>query len=94
MAPGARALLTFYLLDDDSRAALADGRARQPFAAPAGEQAIADPDVTMAAVAHDRDSLLAALAQLGLEVAAVHDGRWRGGAGLSYQDLVVARAPG
>jgi SAM-dependent methyltransferase len=94
MAPGARALLTFFLLDEDSRAALADGRARQPFAAPAGEQAIADPDVTMAAVAHDRDSLLAALAQLGLEVAAVHDGRWRGGAGLSYQDLVVARAPG
>ena len=32
MAPGAGALLTFFLLDDDSRAALADGRARQPFA--------------------------------------------------------------
>ena len=48
----------------------------------------------MAAVAHDRASVLEALAQRGLEAAAVHDGSWRGGAGLSYQDLVVARAPG
>jgi SAM-dependent methyltransferase len=93
MAPGASALLTFFLLDDDSRAALAEGRARQPFVEPTGEQAIADPDVTMAAVAHDRASVLAALAGLGLEVAAVNDGSWRGSAGLSYQDLVVARAP-
>jgi hypothetical protein len=53
--PGARwrrgrgALLTFFLLDDDSRAALAAGRARQPFADATGEQAVADPEVTMAA---------------------------------------------
>jgi SAM-dependent methyltransferase len=94
MAPGARALLTFFLLDDDSRAALAAGRARQPFAEATGDQAIADPEVTMAAVAHDRASVLDGLDGLGLEVAAVHDGTWRGGPGLSYQDLVVARAPG
>jgi hypothetical protein len=50
--------------------------------------------VTMAAVAHDRAAVLDGLERLGLEVAAVHDGSWRGGAGLSYQDLVVARAPG
>jgi hypothetical protein len=94
MAPEASALLTFFLLDDDSRAALADGRARQPFAEASGEQAVADPEVTMAAVAHDRASVLGGLQGLGLEVAAVHDGTWRGGAGLSYQDLVVARARG
>jgi SAM-dependent methyltransferase len=50
-------------------------------------------DVTVAAVAHDRASVLKALERLGLD-AAVHRGSWRGGAGLSYQDLVVARAPG
>jgi SAM-dependent methyltransferase len=94
LAHGGRALLTFFLLDDDSRAALAAGRARQRFAEPAGEQAIADRDVTMAAVAHDRASILDALRRLGLEVAAVNDGSWRGAAGVSYQDLVVARAPG
>ena len=94
MGPGAVALLTFFLLDDASRAALAGGRACQPFAESTGEQAIADPEVTMAAVAYDRASVLEALAQRGLEAAAVHDGNWRGGAGLSYQDLVVARAPG
>ena len=94
LAPGAGALLTFFLLDEDSRAAVADGRARQPFADTGGAQAMADPDVTMAAVAHDRASVLDVLGQLGLEVTAVHAGTWRGGAGLSYQDLVVARAPG
>jgi SAM-dependent methyltransferase len=93
LAPGATALLTFFLLDGRSRAALADGRARQQFAEPTGEQAIADLAVTMAAVAHDRASVLEALERLGLDTA-VHDGGWRGGAGLSYQDLVVARAPG
>jgi SAM-dependent methyltransferase len=94
MAPGASALLTFFLLDDDSRAALAAGRARQPFADATGEQAVADPAVTMAAVAHERAAVLEGLERLGLSVRAVHDGTWRGGAGLSYQDLVVARAPG
>ena len=37
------ALLTFFLLDEGSRAALAAGRARQAFVEPAGEQAIAEP---------------------------------------------------
>jgi hypothetical protein len=45
-------------------------------------------------VAHERASMLEGLERLGLAVGAVHDGTWRGGAGLSYQDLVVARAPG
>jgi SAM-dependent methyltransferase len=94
MAPGASALLTFFLLDDDSRAALAGGRARQPFAEATGAQAIADPEVTMAAVAHARAPVLEELEGVGLETVAVHDGSWRGGAGLSYQDLVVVRAPG
>ena len=48
----------------------------------------------MAAVAHDRASVLDELARQGLDLASVHYGSWRGGAGLSYQDLVVARAPG
>jgi SAM-dependent methyltransferase len=94
LAPGGVALLTFFLLDDGSRAALAAGRARQAFADATGEQAIADPEVTMAAVGHDRAGILGALARQNLEVAAVHDGAWRGDTGLSYQDVVVARAPG
>jgi SAM-dependent methyltransferase len=94
LAPGGVALLTFFLLDHNSRGALADGRARQAFADFGAEQAIADRDVTMAAVAHDRASVLDALAGRGLEAVAVHDGTWRGAAGVTYQDLVVARTPG
>jgi len=94
LGPGGTALLTFFLLDDASRAALAAGRARRRFGEAGGEQAIADRDVTMAAVAYDRGFVLAQMASAGLDVAAVHEGSWRGGDGISYQDLVVARAPG
>jgi SAM-dependent methyltransferase len=73
LAPGGVALLTFFLLDDASRAAIAAGRAHQRFGG-------AD------AVAHDRATVLEAIG-----AATVHEGRWRGGDGLSYQDLVVAR---
>jgi SAM-dependent methyltransferase len=76
LAPGGVALLTFFLLDADSRAAIADGRVRQAFGG-------------AAAVAHDRVAILDASGQ-----PEVHEGTWRGGAGLSYQDLVVVRAPG
>jgi SAM-dependent methyltransferase len=69
LAPGGTALLTFFLLDDASRAAIAAGRVRQRFGG-------AD------AVAHERAVVGAAT---------VHEGRWRGGDGLSYQDLVVVR---
>jgi SAM-dependent methyltransferase len=94
LAPGGAGVMTFFLLDDGSRAALAAGRTRQAFAHAEAAQAIADPEVRMAAVAHERGSVLAWAALAGLEVAAVHEGTWRGGAGLSYQDLVVVRATG
>jgi SAM-dependent methyltransferase len=76
LAPGAVAMLTFFLLDDDSRASIEGGRARQAFGG-------AD------AVAHERATVMQAAG-----AASVHEGRWRGGSGVSYQDLVVARAPG
>jgi SAM-dependent methyltransferase len=76
LAPGGIALLTFFLLDDNSRAAIEAGRVRQVFGG-------AD------AVAHDRAPVLETIGM----PATVHEGGWRGGAGLSYQDLVVVRAP-
>jgi SAM-dependent methyltransferase len=77
LAPGGVALLTFFLLDDGSRAAIEAGNARQVFGG-------AD------AVAHDRAAVLDSIAA----PATVHEGTWRGGQGLSYQDLIVVRAPG
>jgi SAM-dependent methyltransferase len=77
LAPGGVALLTFFLLDDGSRAAIEAGRVRQAFGG-------AD------AVAHDRAAVLGSIAA----PTTVHEGRWRGGQGLSYQDLIVVRALG
>jgi SAM-dependent methyltransferase len=93
LAPHGALVATFFLLDDGSRAALAAGATRQAFLEPSGEMALGDPDVPAAAVAHDRESILGALARRDLAAAAVHEGAWRGGAGLTYQDLVIARTP-
>lgn len=91
LAPGGRVLATFFLLDADAEAAIARGRADFAFAH-AGEgtrvQFAENPDH---AVAHPRESMLAAFAGLGLDVQNVLTGGWRSGAGEPYQDVVIAR---
>jgi SAM-dependent methyltransferase len=93
LAPGGRALATFFLLDDRSRAAIADGVAGLPFLDPEGEVAVVSEEVPEEAVAYDRAWIEAALSRHGLELLAVHEGTWTGAEdGVSFQDLVVARA--
>jgi SAM-dependent methyltransferase len=94
LAPGGRALLTFFLLDDDSRAAIAQQRAGLPFLDADEPVAVVSDDLPEEAVAYDRGWLDAALARHGLATRAVHPGSWRGGDdGRSFQDLVLASRP-
>jgi SAM-dependent methyltransferase len=93
LAPGGRVLATFFLLDADARAALAEGRTGLAFGPQAGPVAVVREDVPEEAVAHDRGWLDAALARHGLAPTCVEPGSWRGGTARSrsFQDLVVAR---
>jgi SAM-dependent methyltransferase len=85
LRPGGRALITFFVLDDESRAAIGDGRAALAFLEPDAHVAVLSEDVPEEAVAYDEAWVRA---HLGVE--AVHHGGWRGRPGRSFQDLVIA----
>jgi SAM-dependent methyltransferase len=87
LAPGGRVLATAFVLDP---------HAPDPalvFGPPRDGTAVVDPAVPEEAVAFDEDWLLEALRAAGLDLVALHPGSWTGRAdGLSFQDVVVARA--
>jgi SAM-dependent methyltransferase len=84
LRPGGRALVTFFLLDDASRAAIADGRAALAFHEPEGHVAVLREELPEEAVAYDE-----AWVRARARVRDVHPGGWRGRPGRSFQDLVV-----
>ena len=92
LAPDGTLVATVFALDPASRAAAADGRTTPPFPAAGEDVALTDPDAPSAAVAHDRERLVATLAGLGRPDVTVLEGDWRGAPGRSYQDVLVARA--
>jgi len=89
LRPGGRLLVTFFLLDGSSRAALAAGHTAIAFGAPDGPVAVADPALPEEAVAYDL-----AWVRERLDVHSIDPGAWRGEprAARSFQDLVVACA--
>jgi SAM-dependent methyltransferase len=87
LRPGGRLLATFFLLDDDSRAAMREQRTSLTFQHPEKEVAVADPTLPEEAVAYDERWV-----RERLDVRSIDPGTWRGSAGASYQDIVVACA--
>jgi SAM-dependent methyltransferase len=81
---GGCALITFFLLDEESRAAIRDGRAALSFLSPEAHVAVLRDDLPEEAVAYDE-----AWVREHARVEAVHQGGWRGRPGRSFQDLVV-----
>lgn len=94
LAPNGRLFASFYLLDARGREAAATGLTDPTFLCAIENGLLHDPAVPESGVAHDADWLLATLAGAGLEVTAVHPGRWKGLPGLYYQDIVTAVRPG
>jgi SAM-dependent methyltransferase len=95
LRPGGRLLATFFLLDDDSRAAIKAGTAGFAFLDPEGHVAVVDEDVPEEAVAYDTGWVREKLAAHGLAERTIAHGTWSGrDDGTSFQDIVVAeRAP-
>jgi SAM-dependent methyltransferase len=91
LRPGGRIYLTCFLLDDASRAAIADGRTAFGFGHPTPDGATesdVEPDL---AVAFDALRFDAAVAGAGLTVAERWTGHWRGGAETELQDACLLR---
>ena len=93
--PGGRVLATFFLLDDDSRAAIAAGRAGLEFLDPAAHVAVVSDDLPEEAVAYDAGWMRERLAEHGLGAVSVTPGTWSGREdGASFEDIVVAERGG
>ncbi len=93
LKPGGRAVMTFFLLDDEVRAKSRRLELTPSFQTfPEPWWAVQDPDDPEAAVAYDLPAVEAALAGRGLEVLEISRGGWSGHASSrTYQDLVLAR---
>ena len=93
--PGGVLVATFFLLDDEARAAIADGRAGRRFPAAHGIARIADPAVPEDAVAYDAQAVMALFDAAGFDVE-WRPGSWcpRSAPAFDYQDMVVARRRG
>lgn len=91
-ALGGRVLATFFLLDNDVQARLAEGRCHVPLPVDRGWYRVADADVPEAAVAFDEARVLRAFAAAGLTPRRpILYGTWSGRAsGTSFQDIVIA----
>ncbi len=91
LAPGGRMLATFFLLNDTSRALIADGRAHFPFLDASEHVAVLDEEMPEEAVAYADDWVFATLRRHGMTLVGLHPGSWCGREEhLSFQDIIVA----
>ena len=89
-----KAMLTFFLLNEDQRRHEASGRNEIPFLPPDGESVhrIRYQNAPTAAVAYQEKPLVARLASAGLQVVETRYGSWSGReGGLSFQDILIVR---
>lgn len=90
LKPGGRALITSFLLDEGSRAAVRSEDATLAFLDPDAHVAVVSDEAPEEAVAYDVGWLRERLAAHGLALRSLHPGTWRGSEdGASLQDLVV-----
>ncbi|GGF42602.1 methyltransferase [Marmoricola endophyticus] len=92
LRPGGRVIATWFLYDEDSyEAALTSA---YPMVHRLDDVTIYnDPDDPLRAIAFDEGHVRAQVAAAGLEIELVEYGRWNGGPGPEWQDLMVLRRP-
>lgn len=94
LKPDGKAMLTFFLLNEDQAHHEASGRNQITFLPPDGESThrIRYRNAPTAAVAYQERPLLARLASAGLQVMETRYGSWSGrDDGLSFQDMLIVR---
>jgi SAM-dependent methyltransferase len=93
LKPGGRLLATWFLLNLESRARIADADSHFTFRVPSGDCFAEDEDSIEAAVAYEEKKLGETLERVGLEVVEKRYGDWSGRPdGMTWQDVLVMRA--
>jgi SAM-dependent methyltransferase len=92
LRPGGRLLATWFVMTPEARARAERGECDVAFPGETGGVWQADAREAEAAVAFELQALRNLYLHAGLELQEpIHQGRWSGAPGLSYQDLVLAR---
>jgi SAM-dependent methyltransferase len=86
-----RCLISYFLLNDQSRRFIASGRSSLPFGAVQSGYATISPEMPERAVAFDEEFVIARYQSVGLRIVRIDRGSWCGREKfLSYQDLILA----
>ncbi|NNE74588.1 MAG: class I SAM-dependent methyltransferase [Acidimicrobiales bacterium] len=94
LRPGGAVMATFFLVDEQSRAAMASGAATFSFSEIADGSLVANVHDPEGAVGHDKAELLDQWREAGLEPEVVWRGDWSAHPeGTRHQDVIVARKP-
>lgn len=91
LEPGGRLFASFFVLDSESREALATGPTAPSFTAPFEHGMLSDPENPDFAIAFDAEWLHPVFLEAGYEITAYAQGTWRRAQGPTHQDVVVAR---
>jgi ubiquinone/menaquinone biosynthesis C-methylase UbiE len=87
---GGRCLATAFLLDAESRAAIAAGRSSRNLVHPVGDGFTSDPELPENAIGFDEPLFMSWAAKSGLRLLSKHPGGWCGrNRFASYQDILV-----
>jgi len=91
LRPGGTSLITFFLLNDESRQLQKEGVSSRILIHKVGEAWAIDKAIPEAAIGYDEEAILRLYHDLGFRVETVRYGSWCGREDhLSYQDIVVA----
>lgn len=85
-----RCLITYFLLNGESRAAIEAGKSNFPFRFQLEGCVTANPRNPEAAIAYEEITVRNLNAEAGLDTASINFGRWSGRHGFTGQDIVVA----
>ncbi len=92
LRPNGKALITFFLLNEESRNLIGKGMSPLKFHFPLGGCYVNDNVVPEYAVAYDQRAIRNLCHDVGVSIDALHYGAWCGRADyVSYQDLVIVR---
>ena len=92
LAPGGRVLVTVFLLNEETRALMGQGKSRFDFRFPVNDCWTAfDDRPPESAIAFEEDQFRRMVEAQGLEITSLNFGNWRGKDGLTIQDLLILR---
>jgi SAM-dependent methyltransferase len=90
LRPGGRCLATCFLMNEESRALIDEGRSSQPLIHPANECFVSNPEIPEWVVGYDESVLLGWIAERGFTLGGKYYGFWCGrGKFRTYQDIMV-----